>query len=186
MAGSLNKVQLIGNLGRDPEIRFAQDGKKIANFSIATTETWKDKITGERRDRTEWHRIVVFNEHLSGIVEQYLRKGSQVYVEGQLQTRKWTDQQGIEKYTTEVVLSQFRGEITMLGGRNENTGPLEAPGFPANSPNQASNPGGTTSFDLPAANTTAPRAAAFASSPVAVPSGAPMATEPELNDDVPF
>ena len=119
MAGSINKVTLIGNLGRDPEVRSMQDGGKIVQLSIATSETWKDKNSGERREKTEWHRVVIFNENLGGIAEQYLRKGSTVYVEGQLQTRKWTDQQGQEKYTTEVVLQRYRGELTMLGGRSE-------------------------------------------------------------------
>lgn len=121
MAGSVNKVILLGNLGRDPEVRMSQDGGKIVTFSIATTESWKDRATGERRDRTEWHRVVIFNEALGGIAEQYLRKGSRVYIEGQLQTRKWVDQQGIEKYTTEVVLSKFRGELTLLGGGGESS-----------------------------------------------------------------
>jgi len=122
MAGSVNKVILLGNLGRDPEIRNTQDGAKIVNLSIATSEKWKDRMSGEPRERTEWHRVVIFNENLARIAEQYLRKGSSVYVEGQLQTRKWTDQQGVEKYTTEVVLGRFRGELTLLGGRGEGGG----------------------------------------------------------------
>src|SRR3546814_157416 len=122
MAGSVNKVILVGNLGRDPEVRSTQDGTKIVNFTLATSETWRDKSSGERRERTEWHRVVIFNENLARIAEQYLRKGSSVYVEGQLQTRKWTDQQGQEKYTTEVVLQRFRGELTLLGGRGEGGG----------------------------------------------------------------
>ena len=117
MAGSINKVILVGNLGRDPEVRSMQDGGKIVQLSLATSETWKDRNSGERRERTEWHRVVIFNEALGNIAEQYLRKGSTVYIEGQLQTRKWTDQQGQEKYTTEVVLQRYRGELTMLGGR---------------------------------------------------------------------
>ena len=122
MAGSVNKVILLGNLGRDPEIRNTQDGNKIVNLSIATSEKWKDRMSGEPRERTEWHRVVIFNENLARIAEQYLRKGSSVYVEGQLQTRKWTDQQGVEKYTTEVVLGRFRGELTLLSGRGEGGG----------------------------------------------------------------
>ena len=118
MAGSVNKVILVGNLGRDPEVRHTNDGNKIVNFSIATSETWKDRQSGERRERTEWHRIVIFNENLGNVAEQYLRKGSKVYIEGQLQTRKWTDQSGQEKYTTEVVLQRFRGELQMLDSRN--------------------------------------------------------------------
>ena len=117
MAGSINKVILVGNLGRDPEVRATQDGSKIVNLSLATSERWKDRNTGEQRERTEWHRVVIFNENLGRIAEQYLRKGSNCYIEGQLQTRKWTDQQGSEKYTTEVVLQRYRGELTLLGGR---------------------------------------------------------------------
>ncbi len=117
MAGSVNKVILVGNLGRDPEVRSTQDGTKVANLSIATSENWRDKNSGERRERTEWHRVVIFNERLAEVAEKYLRKGSKVYIEGQLQTRKWTDQSGTEKYTTEVVLQRFRGELTMLDGR---------------------------------------------------------------------
>ena len=122
MAGSVNKVILLGNLGRDPDVRSSQDGAKIVNLSIATSERWKDRMSGEPRERTEWHRVVIFNENLARIAEQYLRKGSSVYVEGQLQTRKWTDQQGVEKYSTEVVLSRFRGELTLLGGRGDGGG----------------------------------------------------------------
>jgi len=117
MAGSVNKVILVGNLGRDPEVRFTNDGAKIVNMSLATSETWKDRQSGERRERTEWHRVVIFNERLADVAERFLRKGSTVYIEGALQTRKWTDQSGVEKYTTEVVLQRFRGELTMLGSR---------------------------------------------------------------------
>lgn len=119
MAGSVNKVTLVGNLGRDPEIRHTQDGMKIVHLSVATSESWKDKGSGERRDRTEWHRVVLFNERLGEIADKYLRKGSKVYLEGQLQTRKWTDQAGVEKYTTEVVLQRYRGELTLLDARGE-------------------------------------------------------------------
>jgi single-strand DNA-binding protein len=114
MAGSVNKVILIGNLGADPEIRRTQDGRPIANLRIATSESWRDKATGERREKTEWHRVVIFNEGLCKIVEQYVKKGSKVYLEGALQTRKWTDQQGVEKYSTEVVLQGFNSVLTML------------------------------------------------------------------------
>ena len=121
MSGSVNKVTLVGNLGRDPEIRAMQNGDKIVQISIATSDRWKDKSTGEQRERTEWHRIVIFNDALGKIAEQYLKKGSTVYIEGQLQTRKWTDQQsGQEKYTTEVVLQRYRGELTLLGSRPDN------------------------------------------------------------------
>lgn len=117
MAGSVNKVILVGNLGRDPEVRHTQDGKPIVNLSLATSETWRDRNTGERKEKTEWHRVVIFNENLAKVAEQYLKKGSTVYVEGQLQTRKYTDKDGVEKFSTEVVLQNFRGELTMLGGR---------------------------------------------------------------------
>lgn len=123
MSGSLNKVILIGHLGRDPEIRTTQDGTKVANLSIATSEHWKDKNSGERREKTEWHRVVVFDERLVGVVEKYLKKGSLLYLEGALQTRKWTDQSGTEKYTTEIVLQKYRGEITMLGGKPDDNDP---------------------------------------------------------------
>ncbi len=122
MAGSVNKVTLIGNLGADPEVRHTQDGNPIVNLRLATNETWKDRQTGERRERVEWHRVVIFNENLGRIAQQYLKKGSKVYLEGQLQTRKWTDQSGQERYTTEVVLQRYRGELTMLDGRAEGGG----------------------------------------------------------------
>lgn len=122
MAGSVNKVILIGNLGRDPEIRSMQDGGRVANLSLATSESWRDKSSGERREKTEWHRVVIFNDRLVDVVEKYLKKGAKVYVEGQLQTRKWTDQSGVEKYSTEVVLQKFRGELTMLDGRSGGAG----------------------------------------------------------------
>ncbi len=117
MAGSVNKVILVGNLGRDPEIRSTQDGTRVANLSLATSESWRDKNSGERRERTEWHRVVVFNDRLVDVCERFLKKGSKIYIEGALQTRKWTDQSGQEKYKTEVVLQKFRGELTMLDGR---------------------------------------------------------------------
>jgi single-strand DNA-binding protein len=117
MAGSVNKVILVGNLGKDPEIRRTQDGRPIANLSVATSENWRDKATGERKEKTEWHRVVIFNEGLCKVAEQYLKKGAKVYIEGQLQTRKWTDQSGVEKYSTEVVLQGFNSNLTMLDGR---------------------------------------------------------------------
>ncbi len=122
MAGSVNKVILIGNLGRDPEIRSTQDGNKVANLSLATSDTWRDKNSGERRERTEWHRVVIFDEKLCEVAEKYLRKGSKIYVEGQIQTRKWQDQSGQEKYTTEIVLNRFRGTLTMLDTRRDSEG----------------------------------------------------------------
>lgn len=119
MAGSVNKVIIVGNLGRDPEIRSMPNGDRVANLSVATSETWKDKASGERKEKTEWHRVVIFNDNIVKVVESYVKKGSTVYIEGQLQTRKWTDQQGVEKYSTEVVVSRFKGELTMLGGRSD-------------------------------------------------------------------
>ncbi|CAM5216254.1 single-stranded DNA-binding protein [Bosea thiooxidans] len=117
MAGSVNKVILVGNLGRDPEVRRLGSGEPVVNLRIATSETWRDKQSGERKERTEWHSVVIFNENLAKVAEQYLRKGSKVYIEGQLQTRKWQDQSGVEKYTTEIVLQRFRGELTILDSR---------------------------------------------------------------------
>jgi single-strand DNA-binding protein len=117
MAGSVNKVILVGNLGRDPEVRHTQDGKPIVNLSLATSESWRDRTTGERKEKTEWHRVVIFSEGLAKVAEQYLKKGSTVYIEGQLQTRKYTDKDGVEKYSTEIVLQGFNSVLTMIGGR---------------------------------------------------------------------
>jgi single-strand DNA-binding protein len=125
MAGSVNKVILVGNLGRDPEIRSTQDGMRIANLAVATSESWRDRVSGERKERTEWHRVVIFNERLAEIAEKYLKKGAKVYIEGALQTRKWTDNSGQERYTTEVVLQRFRGELTMLDARGAGGPPTE-------------------------------------------------------------
>jgi len=145
MSGSVNKVVLVGNLGKDPEIRMVQDGTKIAQLSVATSESWRNKVTGERQDRTEWHRVVIFNPNIAEVCEKYLRKGAKVYVEGQLQTRKWTDQSGQEKYTTEIVLPKFKGELTMLDGRSEVEHPSQTLGYMSavdtteNTPNNSSN-----------------------------------------------
>ncbi|MEY4872708.1 MAG: hypothetical protein RLZZ563_2038 [Pseudomonadota bacterium] len=122
MAGSVNKVIIVGNLGRDPEVRSFPNGGKVVNLRIATSETWRDKASGERKERTEWHSVAIFNEALAKIAEQYLKKGSTVYIEGQLETRKWQDQSGADRYTTEVVLRQYRGELTLLGGRDSGGG----------------------------------------------------------------
>ena len=122
MAGSVNKVILIGNLGRDPEIRTLNSGDRVANLRIATSETWRDKSTGERKEKTEWHSVVIFNENIVKVAENYLKKGSTVYIEGSLQTRKYTDAQGVEKYSTEIVLQRFNGQLTMLGGRGDGQG----------------------------------------------------------------
>lgn len=140
MAGSVNKVILVGNLGRDPEIRRTQDGRPIANLSVATSESWRDKTTGERREKTEWHRVVIFNEGLCKVVEQYLKKGAKVYLEGQLQTRKYTDKDGVEKYSTEVVLQGFNSVLTMLdragggGGGGDDFGSDAGSDFGSSSP----------------------------------------------------
>ncbi len=165
MAGSINKVILVGNLGRDPEVRATQDGSKIVNLSLATSERWKDRNTGEQRERTEWHRVVIFNENLGRVAEQYLRKGSNCYIEGQLQTRKWTDQQGAEKYTTEVVLQRYRGELTLLGGRGDNS--ISDGGFG----------GDERSYSPQSADSTR-------SSSVSTPP--PMRDSSDLDDDIPF
>lgn len=122
MAGSVNKVIIVGNLGRDPEVRTFPTGGKVVNLNIATSENWRDKTSGERKERTEWHRVAIFNEALGKIAEQYLKKGSTVYIEGQLETRKWQDQSGADRFTTEIVLRQFRGELTLLGGRDGGSG----------------------------------------------------------------
>jgi single-strand DNA-binding protein len=138
MAGSVNKVILIGNLGADPEIKRTQDGRPIANLRIATSETWRDKNSGERKEKTEWHRVVIFNEGLCKVAEQYLKKGAKVYIEGQLQTRKWTDQSGVEKYSTEVVLQNFNSTLTMLDGRSGGFGSDDSGGdFGAGSPSSS-------------------------------------------------
>lgn len=127
MSGSVNKVILVGNLGRDPEVRTTNNGMRIVSFSLATSERWKDRQTGEQQDRTEWHNVVIMNERLGEVAERYLRKGSSVYVEGQLQTRKWTDQQGTDRWRTEIVLGKFRGELTLLGSRGEAVEDAPAP-----------------------------------------------------------
>jgi single-strand DNA-binding protein len=168
MAGSVNKVILVGNLGRDPEVRQTQNNQKVVNLRIATSERWRDRQSGENRERTEWHSVVIFNENLADIAERYLRKGSSVYVEGQLQTRKWTDQSGQERYTTEVVLSRFRGELTLLGGRGE------AGGDPGHDYGDESGMGG-----------------AQRSAPARGPGGGQGRSKPatladDLDDDIPF
>lgn len=165
MAGSVNKVILVGNLGADPEIRHTQDGRPIANLRIATSESWKDRTTGERREKTEWHRVVIFTEGLCRIAEQYLRKGSTVYIEGQLQTRKWQDQQGQDKYTTEIVLQGFNSTLTMLGGRNDNQ-----------------SAGGGYSGGGQSQQVTDP----YAQSQQGGGYNAPQGAAPDLDDDIPF
>ncbi len=152
MAGSVNKVILVGNLGRDPEIRTTQDGKEIANLTLATSESWKDRNTGERREKTEWHRVVVFSDGLVGVIKNYLHKGSKVYIEGALQTRKWTDQSGVEKYSTEVVLQGFGSALTILDSRKDAGGaPASGGGYQANNTSssyQAEQPKARSTADL--------------------------------------
>src|SRR5437016_3874822 len=169
MAGSVNKVILVGNLGRDPEIRSTQDGTRIANLNLATSESWRDRVSGERKERTEWHRVVIFNERLVEIAEKYLRKGSKIYVEGALQTRKWTDQQNQERYSTEVVLQRFRGELTMLDGAGGSSGAGRGGGAME---------GGYDEGD--AGSFGAPRAA----TPIGAGRGRGTATD--LDDEIPF
>jgi single-strand DNA-binding protein len=161
MAGSVNKVILVGNLGRDPEVRNTQDGSKIVNLALATSETWNDKASGERKERTEWHRVVIFNDRVADVAERFLKKGAKIYVEGALQTRKWTDQGGQERYTTEIVIGRFNGQLTMLDGRGGGdsggyAGGMSEPamgGAPASAParSPARAPSGAQSGGRPAA-----------------------------------
>ncbi len=164
MAGSVNKVILVGNLGRDPESRTMQNGGKVVSFSIATSENWNDKASGERREKTQWHRIAIFNEKLGEVAERFLKKGSKVYVEGSLESRKYTDKDGVERETTEVVLARFRGELTMLDGRGEGGG----------------DSGGFTRERAPAARTPAGGGGAGRSTPSWEPTGG------DLDDEIPF
>lgn len=145
---SVNKVILVGNVGQDPEIRTTSDGREVASFSIATTDSWKDKGTGEKKDKTEWHRVVVFSQGLVGIVKNYVKKGSKLYIEGQLQTRKWTDNNGVDKYTTEVVLQNFNSTLQMLGSRDSSSGSYsEEPASYGKSSSTSSSSGGKTKVD---------------------------------------
>ncbi|WP_411288447.1 single-stranded DNA-binding protein [Phenylobacterium sp.] len=152
MAGSVNKVILVGNLGADPEIRTLTSGDRVANLRVATSETWRDRTSGERKERTEWHRVVIFNDNLVKVAESYLRKGSKIYIEGAIQTRKWADQSGVEKYSTEVVLQKFRGELTMLDGRGgdaeQGEGGGHSGGFSSGPKAQGSGPREDFSADL--------------------------------------
>jgi len=174
MAGSVNKVILVGNLGRDPEVRFLQDGTKIAHLSVATSERWKDRQSGEQREKTEWHRVVIFNDRLADVAERFLRKGAKVYLEGALQTRKWTGNDGQERYTTEIVLQRYRGELTMLDGRSEGGGYDSGdPGYPSGDP-QGSAPG------------SAPGNARGSASGGAAGGAAGGSRGPDLDDEIPF
>ncbi len=173
MAGSVNKVILIGNLGRDPEVRSFQNGGKVCNLSVATSESWKDKMSGERKERTEWHRVVIFNENLIQVAERFLKKGSKVYLEGQIETRKWADQSGQERFSTEVVLRPFRGELTLLDSREGAGGSYGAGGY-----------GGAGEFgDAPARE--APRAGGGAGG-YGGQAGGGFTPGPDLDDEIPF
>ena len=169
MAGSVNKVILVGNLGRDPEVRTTQDGLKIVNLSLATSESWRDRNSGERKERTEWHRVVIFNERLAEVAEKYLRKGSKVYIEGQLQTRKWQDNSGNDRYTTEVVLQNYAGQLTMLDGRNSSSGFQD---------------GGSSSFDAGSGGSGRENSNFRAAKPQG--GEGPKSFEKELDDEIPF
>jgi len=158
MAGSVNKVILVGNLGADPEIRSLNSGDRVANLRVATSETWKDRSSGERKEKTEWHRVVIFNENLVKVAEQFLRKGSKIYLEGAIQTRKWADQAGVEKYSTEIVLQKFRGELTMLDGRGDNAEAGEGGGY----------------------------SGGFSTGPRSAPSGPREEFSADLDDEIPF
>ena len=149
MAGSVNKVIIVGNLGKDPEIRTLNSGDRVANLRIATSESWRDKSSGERKEKTEWHQVVIFNDNLVKVAESYLRKGSTVYIEGSLQTRKWTDQQGVEKYSTEIVLQKFRGELTMLGGRSDREGASSGDDYGQGAPSGGFSGGGRAASSGP-------------------------------------
>jgi len=168
MAGSVNKVILIGNLGKDPEIRTLNSGDRVANLRIATSEQWRDKATGERKEKTEWHQIVIFNENIVKVAENYLKKGSTVYIEGSLQTRKYTDAQGVEKYSTEIVLQRFNGQLTMLGGRNDSQGGGQGGGYGGGG-------GGRSDDDY---------SSGFSTGGANKPSGPKESYD--LNDDIPF
>jgi single-strand DNA-binding protein len=179
MAGSVNKVILVGNLGRDPEVRYTQNNQKIVHLAIATSERWKDRTSGESRERTEWHRVVIFNENLADVAERYLAKGRSVYLEGQLQTRKWSDQSGQERYTTEIVLQRFRGELVLLGGRGEEGGRDVGPSddqYGAGPDDFGSSPGQVRSM---------PPRGAPAGGGGQRPSR-PASLSDELDDDIPF
>lgn len=182
MAGSVNKVILVGNLGKDPEVRNTQDGTKIVNLTLATSETWNDRASGERRERTEWHRVVIFNDRIGEVAERYLKKGAKIYVEGALQTRKWTDQSGQERYTTEVVIGRFNGQLTMLDTRS---GGGEAGGFSGGGESGGYGGGGGG----PAARERAPSAASTSRSAGGSARPAPSWDAPkggDLDDEIPF
>lgn len=175
MAGSVNKVILVGNLGRDPEVRSTQDGRKIVNLNLATSDSWTDRASGERRERTEWHRVVIFNDKLGDVAERFLRKGSKVYLEGALQTRKWTDQSGQEKYTTEIVLQQYGGTLVLLDSRRDDAGAGAGGG------------GGHDEYDRGYDSAPAPRSAGSGRGSAGGASGGGARRPPaDLDDEIPF
>jgi single-strand DNA-binding protein len=177
MAGSVNKVILVGNLGKDPEVRSTQDGSKIVNLTLATSETWNDRGSGERKERTEWHRVVIFNDRVADVAERFLKKGAKIYIEGALQTRKWTDQQGQERYTTEVVIGRFNGQLTMLDGRS---GGGEG-GYGGAPEGGSIGGGGYAARERPSAGTTRPQGGAARGGPSwDAPKGG------DLDDEIPF
>ncbi|MFN3673019.1 MAG: single-stranded DNA-binding protein [Bosea sp. (in: a-proteobacteria)] len=178
MAGSVNKVILVGNLGRDPEVRRLGSGEPVVNLRLATSETWRDKQSGEKKERTEWHSVVIFNENLAKVAEQYLRKGSKVYIEGQLQTRKWQDQSGVEKYTTEIVLQRFRGELTILDSRQQGGSDEYGEGGGAMEDRSGSGSFGR-SGPMGGGGGSAPRQPAMSG-------GGGRSTSTHLDDDIPF
>ena len=172
MAGSVNKVTLVGNLGKDPEVRKMQSGDSVVSFSLATSESWRDKNTGERKEKTEWHNIVIFNENIAKVAEQYLKKGMKVYVEGALQTRKWTDQSGADRYTTEIVLQRYRGELTMLDSKNDGGGARDY---------------GDGGGDFGGRSAPAASNSSFGGrAPAATPSGGGGSFSRDLDDEIPF
>jgi len=175
MAGSVNKVILVGNLGRDPEVRRLGSGEPVVNLRIATSETWRDKQSGEKKERTEWHSVVIFNENLAKVAEQYLKKGSKIYIEGQLQTRKWQDQSGVEKYTTEIVLQRYRGELTILDSRGQGGSDEAGGGYG----DEAA--GGGSSFGR-----SGPASGGGGSRQPAMASGGGRSSSSHLDDDIPF
>jgi single-strand DNA-binding protein len=180
MAGSVNKVILVGNLGKDPEVRSTQDGSKIVNLTLATSETWNDRASGERKERTEWHRVVIFNDRVADVAERFLKKGAKIYVEGSLQTRKWTDQQGQERYTTEVVIGRFNGQLTMLDTRS---GGGDSAGY------GGGGEGGSVSGGGYAPRERAPAGAARPAGSAARGTGGPSWDAPkggDLDDEIPF
>jgi single-strand DNA-binding protein len=187
MAGSVNKVILVGNLGKDPEVRSTQDGSKIVNLTLATSETWNDRASGERKERTEWHRVVIFNDRVADVAERFLKKGAKIYVEGSLQTRKWTDQQGQERYTTEVVIGRFNGQLTMLDTRSGGGGGDMGGGYGESDYGGSSGGGGGYAPRERAPAASGPRSGGGSRGGSSGPSwDAPKGGGSDLDDEIPF